>query len=486
MLKKILLGILVLFLVLVVVILFRTFTFSSMQVSVPKIESFAVNDSAVTRFTQAIQLPTVSYDDSSRFDSVPFQGLLDLLQTNYPLADSLLQRETVSRYSLLYTWKGSDPSLKPALLLAHMDVVPVEDETKSKWTQPPFSGLVQNGFIWGRGSLDDKLSVISIMEAVEKLLQQGYQPKRTIYLAFGHDEEISGRKGATQIAALLKQRGVQAEFALDEGLIITEGVVPGITKPVGLIGLAEKGFITLELKIAIHGGHSSMPAKETNIGVLATAVAKLEQHPFPPRVSGATENFVRYIGPEMPFVQKMAFANMWLFKSVFVSALEKSAAGSATIRTTTAPTIFRSGIKENLLPSEATAVVNFRIIPGETTESVTEYVKKTIDDPRIQVRSLAWSENPSPISSTDAPAYKAIESTIKGMWPDMVVVPSLVVGGTDSRHYTGVADNVYRFQPIRLKPEDMSRLHGIDERISVKDYKEAINFYYHLIKATDH
>ncbi|MDX2000990.1 MAG: M20 family peptidase [Chitinophagales bacterium] len=485
MLKKVLLSITIALIVLVGIVLYRTITFKSKQLKVAAIERIAIDSNSIDRFSQAIKIPTISYDDSTQFDSTSFQGFLDLLSRNYPLTDSLLQREVINGYSLLYTWKGTATTAKPILLLAHMDVVPLEAETAAKWTQPAFSGAVKDGYIWGRGSLDDKLSVIALLEATELLLKQGYQPKRTIYLAFGHDEEVSGKKGAAQIASILQQRGIKAEFALDEGLVITDGIVPGVEPPVGLIGLAEKGFLTVELKTAIDGGHSSMPERATNIGVLAAAVAKLEQHPLPVKISGATQQFINYIGPEMPFVERMAFANMWLFKGLFVSALEKSAAGSASIRTTTAPTVFRSGLKENLLPSEASALVNFRIIPGETPETVLDYVKKTIDDPRVQVHIANWAEKPSPVSSVDSEGYKSIEKTIRQLWPETIVTPSLVVGATDSRHYVEVADNIYRFQPIKLKQEDMARLHGINERISVADYKEAINFYYQLIKNTN-
>ena len=484
MLKKIFYAILIALLVLAAIITIKTLTYKSLQVQATPVPLIQVGNEAAEHLAGAIKIPTVSNEDSSQFDSVPFLQMHEYLKKTYPLTDSLVAHETVNKYSLLYKWTGTDATAKPILLLAHMDVVPVEEVSMKQWVQLPFSGNIADGYVWGRGSIDDKLSVIGIMESVERLLHEGYKPARTVYLAFGHDEEISGRNGAAQIAALLKSRGVHAELALDEGMSITKGMVPGIKKDVALIGIAEKGFVTTQLTCHVNGGHSSMPAKETNIGVLSTAIAKLQAQPFPAHISPATQQFMDHVGPEMSTGLKMLFANMWLFKRVFISEMDKTSSGSATLRTTTAPTIFKSGVKENVLPTEATASVNFRILPGETVASVIAHVKEIINDPRIEVKAGQWSKEPSPISSTESAAYKNIETTIRQLWPNAIVSPSLVLGGTDSRNYIDVADNIYRFQPIPFSPDDLTRLHGINERMGVEDFKAAVNFYYLLIKNT--
>lgn len=478
--KKILLFLLLALLVLVGVVLFRTFTIESKQPSVKAVPPVAIEDAALNRLTQAIQIPTISYDEPSRFNPVPFEQLHALIDSSFPLVDSLLNKELINEHSLLYTWVGKEPSAAPIVLMAHMDVVPIEDS--SVWSQPPFSGLNDGQFIWGRGTLDDKMSVFGLLEAAEMLLEQGFQPERTIYLSFGHDEEISGHQGAETIAKLLEARGVKAQFVLDEGMVIGDGLVPGIEKPVALIGIAEKGYISLELKTHIEGGHSSMPDKENSIATIAEAVDKLYKNPFPQKLSEPIEQFVAYTGPEMPFVQKMAFANMWLFKPVFFNALGASASGNSSLRTTTAPTLFHSGVKENLVPAEASATINFRILPGETPDDVVAYVKKTINNPQVEVSVLGWANEASPVSSTTSEGFNTITTSLKQVFPDALVAPMLVVGATDSRYFTGVSPDVYRMAPVTLGSDDVARIHGIDERIGVEDYKNLIRFYYQLMQ----
>jgi carboxypeptidase PM20D1 len=313
------------------------------------------------------------------------------------------------------------------------------------------------------------------------LLKENFQPERTIYLAFGHDEEIGGENGAVKIAAYLQAQNVKADFVLDEGLVITQNIVPGLVKPVALIGIAEKGYLSLELTVNADGGHSSMPTKETAIGILSAAVSKIENTPMPAKFSEPVNHFLEYVGPEMPFFQKMAFANQWLFKNTIISKYEKSNSGNATVRTTTAPTMFNSGIKDNVLPGTATAVINFRLLPGETQEDVIAHVKGAINDDRIQIKKYGHYGEASPVSDVQSESFSNIQKSIGQVFENTISTPALVIAATDARHYSAVADNAYRFLPLICKQEDLKRIHGLNEKISIENFKDCIRFYRQLI-----
>lgn len=479
--KRIFRVLLILLTLLVIVLLVNTYRFSSVQVQVPPIKKIAISDSAVIHLSRSVQIPTNSFQDTTRFDSAAFRSFISYLEQTYPAAHHTLKKEAVNTFGLLYKWEGKNPSLEPVVLMAHYDVVPVEAASEKEWTEKPYSGLVKDGFIWGRGTMDDKLSVIGILEAVEMLINSGHVPERSVYLAFGHDEEIGGIKGAKAIVGLLKSRKIRASMVLDEGYLVARGLVPGIEQDVAMIGIAEKGFMSVELSVDMEGGHSSMPAKETAVEVLARAVVKLRDGQLEKRISEPIEGFFEAVGPEMPFFNKMVIANRWLFSSVILNMYAKTPSGNALVRTTTAPTIFHSGVKDNVLPTKATAVLNFRILPGETTESVKEHIIEVADDDRIKMRVLLFFSEPSPVSSTSGDSYKAIEKTIRELYPSALVAPNLVIGATDSRYFSEISDNVYRFLPIIANSKDLERLHGIDERISIEDFKNSIRFYHRLL-----
>ena len=396
-----------------------------------------------------------------------------------------MKREIVNDYSLLYRWQGSDPSLKPILLNAHTDVVPVEPNTEADWTHSPFSGTIADGFIWGRGAMDMKASLMGILEAIEYLITQSFVPARTVYLAFSHDEEAGGSNGTAKIAELLEGRGVRLNYTLDEGLVITHGIVPGLAKPAALVGLAEKGAVVLELSTRAKGGHSSMPPVSTAVGKLGRAIHRLETNQMPARLDSPVTDMFAYLAPEMPFAWRVVFANRWLFNPWLVPRLEEIQATNALVRTTTAPTVIQGGVKSNVLPSSARAVVDFRILPGDTVTSVIEHVRATIDDPDITIRQMGREPSvPSPVSRVAASSFTALRKTIHQVFPDVVVAPGLVIGRTDSRRYAKLADNSYRFLPMRLAPEDLKRIHGIDERIAVENYIEIIRFYVQVLHNT--
>src|SRR5205085_5726214 len=305
-----------------------------------------------------------------------------------------------------------------------------------------------------------------------------------VYLAFGHDEELGGPAGATAIAELLHARGVEPEYVLDEGGAITDGILKGISRPVAVLGTAEKGFVSVELTVEGTGGHSSAPPPQTAIGILSGATSRLEAEQMPAAFKGVTQEMFDRVGPEMNFLPRMALANLWLTRPLVVRQLTAQRETNALLRTTTAATIFEGGVKDNVLPSKARAVVNFRILPGDSVDSVLEHVRRTINDPREQIAPLkgtAMSE-PSPVASTDALGFRVLERTIRESFPTVAVTPSLVIGATDSRHYTKVCPNVYRFAPLWLRVGDIERILGTNERLSVENFAQTVKFYRHLIR----
>lgn len=467
---------------LAIVLLLNTLRFTRGRGSVPPAPSVALDRAAAAdRLAEAIRFETVSRQDPGSRDRQTFRDFHAFLARRFPGVHRALEREVVNGESLLYTWPGTERRAKPILLLAHQDVVPVEPGTESRWSQPPFSGRIADGYVWGRGAMDQKVSVLGILEAVESLVAQGVRPAHTVYLAFGHDEELGGTDGAAQIAALLKSRNVRLDYVLDEGLMIGEGLIPGVRPPIAMVGIAEKGRLTLELRATAQGGHASMPPPQTAIGVLAAAIAKLEAKPMPATVGGVAREFFAQLGPEMPFPRRLVFANLWLTDWLVKRTLAKSPPTNALIRTTGAATVVQGGTKDNVLPADARALVNFRILPGDSILAVLEYVRRTIDDPRISVTQVRGTE-PSPVSKTSAASYQILATTIRQVFPDVVVAPGLSIARTDSEHYLGVADAAYRFLPIRVKPEDLARIHGTNERIAVDNYAEIVAFYAALLR----
>jgi carboxypeptidase PM20D1 len=436
------------------------------------------------RLAAAIRIPTVSHQDPADDDPVAFQAFRDLLERSYPALHASLRREVVFERSLLYTWPGRDASLPGVVLMAHQDVVPVEPGTEGNWEHPAFSGAIANGFVWGRGTLDTKAKLTALCEAVESLAREGFQPKRTTYLFFGHDEEVGGGHGAIPMVERFTAEGKRFEWVLDEGGTIAVGIVPGVEKPVALIGIAEKGYLTLALTATAEGGHSSMPPPHTAIGILAAGIERLEAQPLPAAVRGATRHFLTAIAPEMDLPARTVVANADVLEPLVLRALSGSPRSNATIRTTTAVTMIDAGIKENALPASARAVVNFRLLPGDTIEGVIEHVRRAVDDARITVEVLPGSHaiEPSPESRIDSDGYAVLTRTIREMHPDAVIAPNLVLGGTDARYFRSVSESVYRFGPLRLGPEDLKRPHGTNERIDVEDYLDSIHFYVRLLR----
>lgn len=465
------------------IIIARAATFTSRQIHAAPITPITLErDAIVSRLAEAIRFKTVSYQTAAEFNAQEFRHFHTFLEKSFPRVHRHLGKEAVNEHSVLYTWKGKNEGLKPILLLAHMDVVPADPESEKLWTHAPFSGNLADGFVWGRGAMDDKASMLGILEAVEHLLKQGFAPERTIYLAFGHDEEIGGNHGAAKIAELLRARKVELEFVLDEGMNILSGIIAGIAAPVALIGIAEKGYLSLELTVASAGGHSSIPPADTAIGTLSRALQRLDAAPFPATLRGPTRAMFEFLGAEMAWSKKLALANLWLFEPLVKKQLTASPLTNAILRTTLAPTMFNAGVKENVLPAQASAVVNLRVMPGETTADAIEHVRQVIDNPRIKLTPLPIRMEPSAVSDIESPSFKLLQRTIREIAPATIAAPALLVGATDSRHYSALTKNVFRFLPITLNAEDTKRYHGIDERISIQDYERCVRFYAQLIR----
>ncbi len=484
--KKIMaLAVLLSVVVLATSLVVRTLAFSSMQGAPQDPVEVAVDERvAGEKLAGAVRFQTISHQDPGRIDSAAFRDLHAYLEQQFAHVHNILARETVADLSLLYTWQGRDPAAAPVVLMGHLDVVPVDSATVDDWAHPPFGGVVSDGYVWGRGSMDDKSSVLAALEAVEMLLAEGYRPARTVYLAFGHDEELAGSMGAGSIVELLASRGVDDyALVLDEGGAVVDGMIPGIDGLAAIVGVAEKGYVSITLDVHGEGGHSSMPPAHTNIGILANAVSRLEENQFPARLDGAALELFEYIGPEMTFGRRMAFANLWLFRPLVLKGLLASPQTAAMVRTTTAATIFHAGVKDNVLPMSASSVVNFRILPRETVETVMARVGRVIDDERVQL-SVAVGRNPSPVSDSDSPSFRLLERTLRQVMPDrdIVVAPYLVMGGTDSWYYAARSDNVFRFLPLLVTEDELGRVHGTDERVSVSGYSTAIKYVYQLIR----
>ncbi|KAH9425257.1 hypothetical protein DERP_013449 [Dermatophagoides pteronyssinus] len=444
-------------------------------------------DNLIERFAQAIRIKTITLDRGV-YDREELLKFAQFLRKNFPTIYSspLVTYETVNNYSLLYHVKGSDSSLKPYLLCSHMDVVPVELD---KWDVDPFGGIIKDNNIYGRGTIDVKDTLMAIMESLEYLLKNNFQPQRSFYIAFGHDEEATGKDGAQEIAKTLHRKGIKEfEFLLDEGMFVFSDGFPGIKQPVALVGVAEKGFLSVILRSNGSVGHSSMPPHETSITTLAKALSKF--------TSDAHINYFGY-GPERRMFEELAryasypyklfYSNLWLFGPIIAKIMSSKPGNNAFVRTTTAPTIINGGFKENVLPSEATAVINHRIHPMQTAMDVFEYDRQLINDERIELTIKGHFVEPHPISPYDQQSFgfETIRKSIQQVFANTVVIPAIMVASTDTRWYLPFTKSVYRFSPAFLTQETTKLFHGHNERITIDNYLKVVNFYHHIMINSD-
>lgn len=439
-------------------------------------------DRASQSLSRAVQIPTISRTAGVVEDPDAFAALRLHLAQTYPRVHAAMTREIVVGHSLLFTLAGSDPSLPPMVFLAHQDVVPIEEGSEDQWPHPPFSGAIADGFVWGRGAMDDKGSLIALMEAMEALLAQGFAPRRTVMFAFGHDEEVLGA-GAEAMAGLLKERGQRAWFVLDEGSAILEDF-PLTGAPVALIGIAEKGYMTVRVTATGEGGHSSMPPADTAAERLSRAILAIRDRPFP---GGAREapvaGMLQALYPELGFAPRLAIANQWALGGVLNDQISATPGGNALMRTTIAPTVIGGGTKENVLPQEMYALINLRLHPRDTPEAALAYLQQSVAG--IEGVSLAFEGQPnpaSPVSSAVGDAYALLHAAATAHAPPGApVAPMLVLGATDARHFADVAENVYRYFPMLERQEDLSRIHGNGERLSLANLERMIRFYGQVI-----
>jgi carboxypeptidase PM20D1 len=432
------------------------------------------------RLSKAIQIQTISGTDSATFNPEHFKNFISFLQENFPLTHQRLEWKTINDYSLVYHWKGSGLSGKPVLLLAHYDVVPAEEKSLSKWQNPPFSGHIDSLFIWGRGTLDDKSSVMAMLESTENLLKENFLPSQTIYFAFGHDEEIGGYNGAKKIAEYFQN--LEFQMVLDEGGMMAKDLFPGMKKTIAFISTAEKGDLNVELSVHEKGGHSAAPPKETAIEIIAKALIKINEHPMKARLQSPTDEMLKTLAPHLDAKTRFALRNRWLFKKKILKKLSDNYGTNSIIRTVMSPTMINGGIKENSLPAYVAANINIRALQGDSIGTVLQHLKNTIKDERVMISVKEPYHYASAITPTDSKEYSLISKTILQIYPDVVVAPLLAPGTTDSRKYASLSKNILRFIPVTLDNESKEQMHGINERISLKEYMQAIRFYTELIK----
>ena len=445
---------------------------------------------AAASLSAAIQLPTLSHQVGAPASQLAasdaaFAGMADWLAQHYPRLMAASTREHTGSPSLLLRWPGRDRSLPAVLLMAHQDVVPVAPGTEDQWHYPPFSGAIADGFVWGRGAIDSKGSMVAMLEAAETLLAQGFVPERDVLFAFGHDEEIGGHQGNRRIAEALQAQGQRLHWVSDEGGFVVRNQIPGISQDLAVVGIGEKGYVSLVLEAQAQGGHSSQPPPfaQTAIGRLSAALQRVGAAPFARGFDGPTGELLASFTPAQSFGYRVIFANLWLFGPLVERQLAASPAGAAQLQTSLSPTLLRAGIKENVLPPSARATLNLRIHARDSIASVTEHVRQAVNDEQIHIKVMPGGREPSAVTDVQGAAYQQFAEVIRQSFGNTLVSPNLTVGGTDSRHYEPLTDNVFRFSPLLMEREDLPRMHGTNERVAIDTLANASGFYYRLLQS---
>ncbi|MBN2627918.1 MAG: M20/M25/M40 family metallo-hydrolase [Spirochaetales bacterium] len=443
---------------------------------------------AAESLSQAITYRTISYGDYDKFDYGEFGKFLNFLIERFPRMAQQCSPRRINDYSVLYHWKGTDGGLPPLLLLGHYDVVPVEEGTEGEWRQDPFSGVIEGGELWGRGSLDMKVQIISHLEAAEQLLAEGFQPQRDIWFSYNYDEEQRGSRGASQAVEFFKEKGIRFDSVFDEGGCIVKGAMPGVEPPLAIIGLAEKGCANFRIKVKGSGGHSSMPPRSTALGKLSRIITDLEQNPMKPRMTPPVRQMLRVTSPEMSFVSRLALANQFLFKPLLFKIFAANPTTNAMIRTSFSATMSRTGDAPNVLPLSAEAVINCRPLPGDSVSDALNHLHRMAVkscDPNEYEIEIILGDNASPLSPYETSSYRKIESMIKKYYPQALVSPYLMMGGSDSSKFYPVCDNIYRFMPILINKEELDTMHNSNERISLDNITRSTAFFKEFIKEYD-
>lgn len=462
----------------VAVLLVRTAAFKPKpEQPVPEDVADIDSEHAVESLRQMVRCKTVSSRDESTVDRVEFEKFHELMKQRYPNIHAKCTLEHLGKSGLLYHCKGKS-SDKPSVMMAHYDVVPANE---AAWQKPAFEGIIENGELWGRGTLDTKITLCGACEAMEKLLSEGFVPEQDVYLAFSGDEEIAGETAPFMVDEF-KRRGIKPELVVDEGGAVVTGIFPGVTEACAVVGIAEKGMLDVEFSVDSKGGHASSPPPHTPVGVLAKGVCAVENNPSRFVLSRPAAEMFDTLGRRSTFVYRMIFANLWCFRPVLDSLCKKSGGElNALLRTTCAFTMMQGSNASNVLPPSAKVGANMRLIPGDTIESAIEYLKAAINNPDISVTKV-HGMNPSICSDTSCESYEKLKRAIAGTWRGALISPYLMIACSDSRHYCRISDHVYRFSAMALSSEERARIHGNDERIELKKITEAAQFYLRLLK----
>ncbi len=464
--------------VFIVIVVVRAITFVPRKREREKAEPVFVNsDKAARDLAEMIKCRTVSDRNKENEDEGEFEKFEALLPTLFPNVHATCTFEKVGDRGLLYRWAGKS-SEEPTVLMSHYDVVSVSE---ADWEKDAFGGIIENGVLWGRGTLDTKGTLNGVLQAAEALIADGFTPERDIYFAFGGDEEINGH-GASDIVALFKERGITPGLVVDEGGAVVEKVFPGVATPCALIGIAEKGMVNVKYTVKGGGGHSSSPAPHTPISRLSAACVRMEKHPFKYRLTPPAGGMFDTVSRHSTFFYKLIFANLWCFGPLLnLIALIGGGEMNAMVRTTTAFTQMEGSKGMNVIPPAATMVSNHRIIPGETIDSTVERIKKTVKDDKIEV-SVINGMDPSRVSVTDCEGWERLTAAVADTWPEAIVSPYLMLAGSDSRHWGAISDKVYRFSAMALSKEERGTIHGNNERIPLSTIARTVEFYVRLIK----
>ena len=482
---KVLYVILILLAAFIVLTLIRAIFFKAKPVKREVFEEENVNSKRVEEhLCDAIRIKTISHENEEETDWAEFDRFHEFLKKSFPLIYENLSVEDVSKASLLYFWQGSDSCLDPIAFLAHQDVVPVSEGTEKDWVHPAFDGVNDGEFIWGRGALDMKNHLICLLESVETLLEEGYQPKRSVYLCLGHNEEIvsGSNNGARELAKTLESRGVRLDSVVDEGGAMLPAKVKGILDAnLTGIGVAEKGYADFKITVKAKGGHSSQPPKHTALGILSKKVEALENHQFKARILPFVYNLFTQIGKRTSYIGRVVFCNLWLLKPVLLAVMKKIPPAASFVRTTTAVTMSSASPAANVLPQKASVTVNFRIMPGETIEDVRRHIEKFMGGENVEIEFIKGKE-PSIVSSTDTRAFKTLSTLSVSLDEKNIVAPYLVMGGTDAYNYENVCENIYRFAPFTVDTELLLTTHSTNERIPVEQLTQGVAFFKRYIR----
>lgn len=470
--------IMITFTVLIVVLLIKAVLFKPQCKTIEKLPMAALDQTKILeRFSKLIQFRTISHLEEEKFDVPTFKGFQESLREMYPNITNECYRELIGYKGILYKWQGKEPG-SVTVLMSHYDVVPANEKY---WSIPPFEGIIKDGAIWGRGTLDTKISLLSIMEAAEKLIGENFTPKHDIYFSFAGDEEVSGNTAPT-IVKLLEEREIFPELVVDEGGVVINQLFPGVDKKIALIGTCEKGYVDLLIKGTSLGGHSSAPPYKTLSQDFAKAIISIERNNLKGTFIPPVKELFDRVGRYSTFTYRLLFGNMWLFEPLLKLMFKKKGGQmNAFIRTTMAVTKIEGSKAFNVLPPEGSIGVNCRLLNNMTSDEVVDYIKGRINNANFSFEKIE-SREASPTTATNTPEFKLMEDVINGIWPEAIVSPYLMTAGTDSRHFNKICKNVMRFSPIDITSEELSLIHSNDERIKIESVMKSVQFYYALIK----